>query len=555
MISSPTNRGRLSARHRFTDFREGMKRGMMTHMLRIFGARFHVPVLLAIVGALLLLVLAGPALAATFTVTKKADTADGDCSPQDCSLREAVIAANNTEGPDIIKVPGGTYTLTIPKGTESDTAGGVASVGDLDIFDDVDIVGAGARQTTVSGGTEFDDRIFDVPAPFSFDTPEPLPSEAVVEIEGLKVTGGDTTGTGGGIRSTTVDFTLRESTVSANQSGGDGGGIRNDGTMSVVRSTISSNTTVGYGGGVFNNGTLETVNSTISGNEASIAGGGIGNFVPGGISSAGISDRTLLFVNATISANEAPVGSNYAEASEEPAEFDGGAMPQGGESSGALFTNTIVANARGGGENCAGSLTASGGNNIDDDGSCLFTQESDIQKDPRLGPLSNNGGPTNTHALRDRSPAIDAADNAAAPPTDQRGVRRPQDGDGRGRAISDIGAFERAAANGGDDDDNACTIKGTQRNDVLRGTERADVICGLGGNDVIVGFGGDDLLQGDAGDDEIDAGPGADRAYGGNGDDAIDVSDGTGRDLADGESGTDSCTVDPGDTVRSCRAT
>jgi CSLREA domain-containing protein len=554
MISSPTNHRRLSARHRITDVREGMKRGMMTHMLRTFGARFHVPVLLAIVGALVLLVLAGPALATTFTVTKKADTADGACTPQDCSLREAIIAANDTEGPDVVRVPGGTYVLTIPKGPEFDSSGGDDRVGDLDVFDSVDIRGAGARQTTVTAGEGFDDRIFDVPALFSFDTPEPTPSQAVVEIEGLKVADGDTTGTGGGIRSTTVDFTLRESTVSANQSGGDGGGIRNDGTMSVVRSTVSSNTTVGYGGGVFNNGTLEVVNSTISGNAASIAGGGVGNFVPE-IMPAGDSRPRLLFVNATLNVNEAPVGSNYAEASEETAELDGGATTQGSGLFRAIFENTIVANARGGGENCAGTVTASGGNNIDDDGSCLFTQESDIQRDPRLGPLNNNGGPTNTHALRDGSPAIDAADNSAAPPTDQRGVRRPQDGDGRGRAISDIGAFERQEANGGGDDDGACTIKGTRRDDVLRGTERDDVICGLGGNDVIVGLGGDDVLQGDTGDDEIDAGPGADRAYGGNGDDAIDVSDGTGRDLADGESGTDACTVDPGDTVRSCRAT
>ena len=54
-----------------------------------------------------------------------------------------------------------------------------------------------------------------------------------------------------------------------------------------------------------------------------------------------------------------------------------------------------------------------------------------------LGPLAGNGGPTATHALLDGSPAIDAADAALCPPTDQRGVVRPQG------AACDVGAFER----------------------------------------------------------------------------------------------------------------
>jgi hypothetical protein len=50
--------------------------------------------------------------------------------------------------------------------------------------------------------------------------------------------------------------------------------------------------------------------------------------------------------------------------------------------------------------------------------------------------LADNGGPTQTHALVNNSPAIDAADNEVCPPTDQRGVSRPQE------AACDIGAFE-----------------------------------------------------------------------------------------------------------------
>lgn len=48
--------------------------------------------------------------AATFTVTKTADTADGTCSNSDCSLREAIIASNALPGADTIILPAGTYT-------------------------------------------------------------------------------------------------------------------------------------------------------------------------------------------------------------------------------------------------------------------------------------------------------------------------------------------------------------------------------------------------------------------------------------------------------------
>ncbi|MCY2987091.1 MAG: S8 family serine peptidase, partial [Planctomycetota bacterium] len=59
-----------------------------------------------------------------------------------------------------------------------------------------------------------------------------------------------------------------------------------------------------------------------------------------------------------------------------------------------------------------------------------------------LGPLQDNGGPTWTHALEFGSPATDAGDPAWFPATDQRGIARPQDGDGTRGAQPDSGAFE-----------------------------------------------------------------------------------------------------------------
>jgi hypothetical protein len=61
--------------------------------------------------------------------------------------------------------------------------------------------------------------------------------------------------------------------------------------------------------------------------------------------------------------------------------------------------------------------------------------------------LGNNGGPTRTHEVVVDNPAIDATNNGTCPPParDQRGVRRPQDGNHDGAAICDTGAFERRA--------------------------------------------------------------------------------------------------------------
>ena len=86
---------------------------------------------------------------------------------------------------------------------------------------------------------------------------------------------------------------------------------------------------------------------------------------------------------------------------------------------------------------CAGSITSLG-HNLASDASCAFAGAGDLNStDPSLGPLQNNGGETETHALLAGSPAIDAVPLAFCTlPTDQRGVARPQ---GTG---CDMGAFE-----------------------------------------------------------------------------------------------------------------
>jgi hypothetical protein len=65
-----------------------------------------------------------------------------------------------------------------------------------------------------------------------------------------------------------------------------------------------------------------------------------------------------------------------------------------------------------------------------------------LDRRARLRPLAGNGGPTETHALRLNSPAVDGGDPAPCPALDQRGRLRPEDGDHDGLASYDIGAFE-----------------------------------------------------------------------------------------------------------------
>ena len=103
-------------------------------------------------------------------------------------------------------------------------------------------------------------------------------------------------------------------------------------------------------------------------------------------------------------------------------------------------TNTIIAAQKG--KNCNGAV-ASGGGNISDDATCHFAKPHDHNsKNPKLGTLGAHGGATKTFLPLAGSPAIDGGLNAPCPATDQRGKKRPQDGDGNGSKICDVGSVE-----------------------------------------------------------------------------------------------------------------
>ena len=235
---------------------------------------------------------------------------------------------------------------------------------------------------------------------------------ATVTINRSLISGNTAPGRGG-ISFSSGTMTITDSTVSGNSatlSGASGGGIsiNSRGTVTLTNSTVSGNTAPGDGGGIMNAGTLTLANSTVSGNSAG-AGGGIWN------------NGMLTLTNSTVSGNSAQHAG-------------------GGIRGTTTLENTIVADNPSGGDCDGRAPIASLGYNLDSDGTCGLVAVGDLPStEPLLGPLADNGGLTQTHALLNGSPAIGTAGPDCPPPsTDQRGIVRPQG------VACDIGAFEFA---------------------------------------------------------------------------------------------------------------
>jgi hypothetical protein len=393
--------------------------------------------------ALTLSVGAPAAYAATFTVTNLNDSGPG-------SLRQAIIDANTTPGPDTV-----TFTVT---GTITLTSG------QLTVTDDLTIDGPGAASLTVSGNNA--SRVMQVSggaavtlrgvtvANGSADGGSGIATGGFFEeltVEDTMLVRNVAQGSGGAIFDNNSTVTVRRSTFVENSANGGGAISTQSGSVTVSESTFTRNTAADNGGGLFiQGGSLDLSTSTLSENSARHGGG---------MSVGGV----VTVTNSTFTANRA-LGSF----------FGGGAIGNGGElaitnstfsenfspdNGAALSTgtpialrNTIVANSVTG-SNCFGPIVDGGGNLQHPGMDCGATIPS---ADPLLGPLAANDGPapdppdgpTKTHALQPGSPAIDTALLAWCPPTDQRGVTRPQ---GNG---CDIGAFELEVAlcPPGDDD-------------------------------------------------------------------------------------------------------
>jgi hypothetical protein len=225
-------------------------------------------------------------------------------------------------------------------------------------------------------------------------------------------------------------------TVESNGGGGfwlwSGGGIYNSNTgiMTITGSTIINNRTGNpghfgaYGGGIVNYGTLTIQDSTITGNTA------LGGDLQGG-EGGGISGNNNTIINSTITGNSALYGGGIAGGGNiaHTTFSDNGASRAGAS---LYLTRTLelgntILNVGAGGVNIVdngGSLITHGYNICSDDGSGFLNGPGDqINTDPMLGLLQDNGGPTFTHALLPGSPGIDAGDpKFTSPPYyDQRG--------------------------------------------------------------------------------------------------------------------------------------
>jgi hypothetical protein len=122
----------------------------------------------------------------------------------------------------------------------------------------------------------------------------------------------------------------------------------------------------------------------------------------------------------------------------------GGGIFATSNASSTTLRNTIVdANKADIAANLAASPTSQGHNLLGENPGSGLQKTDIVNANPLLGPLQNNGGPTQTQALLSGSPAIDKGSNTNCPSTDQRGKARPKDGDGNGKAVCDIGSFEK----------------------------------------------------------------------------------------------------------------
>jgi hypothetical protein len=336
------------------------------------------------------------ASAATITVMNNGDSGAG-------SFRQALADAN--DGDTIDFSVSGTITLTS---------------GELLVSDSVTITGPGADQLSVNGNAA--SRVFHIS------------SGKTVTISGLTITNGSAgAGNGGGIWNDHATLTINSCTVSGN-SASSGGGIFNNGAhpggaiATINNSTISGNS----GGGIFNDGATGSVpgtgfafaaltvsGCTVSGNSLY----GIHNNAKSNLT--GLNGYASLTVtNSTISGNDGGI-SNFSDGAI-------GTAPL-------IIGHTVLASGVNIANSYEGTVTSLGYNLSSDGAGGYLTAPGDqINTDPMLGPLQDNGGPTFTMLPLTGSPAIDAGGPAEF---DQRGP-------GYLRVINriDIGAVEVQAS-------------------------------------------------------------------------------------------------------------
>lgn len=396
-----------------------------------------------------------------------------------CTLRAAVVEANAAAGVDIITFDPAITLIQVN--------------GQIPITSAMTIIGnppsSPTIQNTAPVGTT--SRVFNI-------------SNVVVNLHQLAITGGNVTGSGGGILNAgtlTITSCVIEGN-NANGAGGTGGGIRSTNSLTIMNSTISgnasiastsggisfagSNLTIGYstiaanssfgnGGGLNVSATVSAriTNSIINSNTAGASSGGMflnrgivtsstisGNTANGALATEGgggvriqAGVNSVTFTSCTITANSAP---NTTMGSRSGVWHETGTVN---------FMNTIVAaNVSQDIQRDGTAVVMSGGFNVIGENTSVETEftpgspsgtnyvgTNAAPLDPMLGPVAANGGPTRTHALMAGSVAIDKG-NSFGLPVDQRRFVRLVDLPGTDNAPggdgTDIGAYEFESTGG-----------------------------------------------------------------------------------------------------------
>jgi hypothetical protein len=437
--------------------------------------------------AAVLLAASASAQAATFTVDANDDTidatpGDGICADAagHCSLRAAVIETNALEGADTIEIPAGVYAFEI-MGSDED---GAAS-GDLDIADDLVLRGADSAATVIDAAAI--DRVAEI---LGGAAARSVRIEHLTLRNGLLSGGGLDSG-GAGIRvASGVQLELDDVVVRDNRSTQSFGGVAIDsqGCIEGVYVRVLDNRDTKETGSAFAVATVRNYevdgsvdrgaclvleDSEISGNLADIAGAIEADYAPTTLRRMLVSDNEArasgamlfniaadaLLENVTISGNRGNPGAilndggshltlvNSTVTGNGPVSglgaTVGGIQDVHGGFGLTFLANTILSGNGPGfiADDCE-RATSLGGNIVGDAARCQFDAgpSDQLDADPALGLLADNGGFTRTHLPG--GDALDRGTTENCPATDQRGTGRPLDGDADGVAVCDVGAVE-----------------------------------------------------------------------------------------------------------------
>jgi hypothetical protein len=352
---------------------------------------------------------------------------DGLCESAmgECTLRAAIQESNalvmQTTSPltrtNVIIVPEGHYRF-IESPVVATAVGVTLDAGRLVILGNTNIRGAGARRTIIDGNDI--DRVFEVSANTTFT------------ISDVTITGATSSGI-----FNHGQLTVTRCLVTENY-GVSGAGIFNTPWSSAIidSSTISNNTAESEGGGIRFDSAGLVINSTISGNrilesccdDTTYDGGTQGE--GGGIDARNGSAVTIM--NSTIVNNHAVIGGggvNIAKSYQGDPDDLVETYSNGTQGHPLELINTIIAGntSTRGRANCSQVISPiySLGGNVSDDDTCELNAEYDLPNtDPKIKPLANNGGPTDSHALEVDSPARRNGLQENCSPQDQTGAER-----------------------------------------------------------------------------------------------------------------------------------